>query len=914
MSLQVQSSRSLIFRKLVGAFFAVFALLIQPIVALNIPSAFAATTEEEVLSQDFATYNGNDGNAPTGWSFTNVGAYTTTSGGATPNALRLTKHSTDTFASAKVTYALGANQQSKSVSFSTLRNSAASTSTLTVKESSDGVTWTDAASYAGDTISNSLEQKSVQLQPYTQHIEFYYAKDTGNVLIDDVVVVANVDTTPPTAPVANVPSGSYVSAQTVTLSSTDADFGLKEIRYTTDGTTPTASSTLYSAPFAASNTQVVKAIAYDNAGNASAVSEYVYNIAPAATIWRQGFESDTTSWTPWGGGSVSRVQSRSNGIQSASELWHAQVNGSAYTNWGSYSGSFPTGGYYTEQDVYLDMAQSVGPAKQISFSSAINNTSATHRRDFVLHLTTSGATPGQWLVNASNNTPGTFTGPGVVSVNETGWYTIQHKFYDLGGGVLAVDVSLIRAVDGYVVKTWTLSDNSDIIGVTVGGNRYGWFVINDVSNLAIDNTRIGPAPQPTIIDTDGPTVTIDDPSSDGYVRSLDGSYKIAGTVSDGSGIGLDRMKIQIKDTTTDTVVVSPTLVTDYDNEDWSYDVSAGTFVHGHSYTITLNAYDAWNNRTTERRKISIDNVKPNVFRIDTPADYGSVSSSFTVTGKAFDNDSGIATVRYNVRNIDSFDGATSGAAVIPMTPVDTYDTASGDWSFEIVDLPGGYYRIAVQGIDEVGNSKARSIDVYVDTVGPVVELSDVSRNNNGTYTLLGSTNEQAMSVAVTINGGTTQYATINGLAWEYVTPQLGDGTYPVEIVAYDQLGNVSEVFNYNLVAFTPFTPVFEPTVDPIATSGGASSPSTLSTGVTFVPQVNRGVVTPADNQDDSGEVLGTSDTADEADDSEPAPAVEASEEGWKFWGMAWYWWVLLIGALGAAGWAGAKWYRARSEV
>ena len=64
----------------------------------------------------------------------------------------------------------------------------------------------------------------------------------------------------------------------------------------------------------------------------------------------------------------------------------------------------------------------------------------------------------------------------------------------------------------------------------------------------------------------------------------------------------------------------------------------------------------------------------------------------------------------------------------------------------------------------------------------------------------------------------------------------------------------------------------------------------------------------------NGEVLGTSDTAGEADDSEPAPAVEASEEGWKFWGMAWYWWVLLIGALGAAGWAGAKWYRARSEV
>lgn len=914
MSLQVQSSRSLISRKLVGAFFAVFALILQPLVALNVPSVFANTNIQILHSENFTNYDGSLATVPAGWTFTNVGFYTSTNGSSLPNSLKLVEGTGVMTASAKLNFPLAANQQSTQLTFNTLSNGASSGSVLSILESVDGATWTLAKSYAGTDISTTNETKTVSLKGDTQYIDFSYAKETGNIMIDNVTVTGVSDTTPPAAPVANVPSGSYVSAQTVTLSSTDADFGLKEIRYTTDGTTPTASSTLYSAPFAVSNTQVVKAIAYDNAGNASAVSEYVYNIAPAATIWKQGFESDTTSWTPWGGGSVSRVQSRSNGIQSASELWHAQVNGSAYTNWGSYSGSFPTGGYHTEQDVYLDMAQSVGPAKQISFSSAINNTSATHRRDFVLHLTTSGATPGQWLVNASNNTPGTFTGPGVVSVGETGWYTIQHKFYDLGGGVLAVDVSLIRAVDGYVVKTWTLSDSSDIIGVTVGGNRYGWFVINDVSNLAIDNTRIGPAPQPTIIDTDGPTVTIDDPSSDGYVRSLDGSYKIAGTVSDGSGVGLDRMKIQIKDTTTDTVVVSPTLVTDYDNEDWSYDVSAGTFVHGHSYTITLNAYDAWNNRTTERRKVTIDNVKPNVFRIDTPADYGSVSSSFTVTGKAFDNDSGIATVRYNVRNIDSFDGSTSGAAVIPMTPVDTYDTTSGDWTFEIVDLPGGYYRIAVQGIDEVGNSKARSIDVYVDTVGPVVELSDVSRNNNGTYTLLGSTNEQAMSVAVTINGGTTQYATINGLAWEYVTPQLGDGTYPVEIVAYDQLGNVSEVFNYNLVAFTPFTPVFEPTVDPIATSGGASSPGALSTGVTFVPQVNRGVVTPADNQDDSGEVLGTSDTADEADDSEPAPAVEASEEGWKFWGMAWYWWVLLIGALGAAGWAGAKWYRARSEV
>ena len=42
-----------------------------------------------------------------------------------------------------------------------------------------------------------------------------------------------------------------------------------------------------------------------------------------------------------------------------------------------------------------------------------------------------------------------------------------------------------------VLETWTLSDPSDIIGQTVGGNRYGWLVTNDFATLALDNvTRV----------------------------------------------------------------------------------------------------------------------------------------------------------------------------------------------------------------------------------------------------------------------------------------------------------------------------------------------------------------------------------------------------------------------------------------
>ena len=53
--------------------------------------------------------------------------------------------------------------------------------------------------------------------------------------------------------------------------------------------------------------------------------------------------------------------------------------------------------------------------------------------------------------------------------------------------------------------TWVRSDPTDIIGVTVGGNRYGWFVQNEFDGLAIDNSeRTG------IVSTPGCEIKIND--------------------------------------------------------------------------------------------------------------------------------------------------------------------------------------------------------------------------------------------------------------------------------------------------------------------------------------------------------------------------------------------------------------------
>jgi hypothetical protein len=83
-------------------------------------------------------------------------------------------------------------------------------------------------------------------------------------------------------PVFSVPSGTYTSTQTVTL--TDPSPGAS-IFYTLDGSIPTSSSTPYTAPITVAKTQTINAIAVAPglANSAIASAVYTINLAPAAT-------------------------------------------------------------------------------------------------------------------------------------------------------------------------------------------------------------------------------------------------------------------------------------------------------------------------------------------------------------------------------------------------------------------------------------------------------------------------------------------------------------------------------------------------------------------------------------------------------------------------------------------------------
>jgi len=96
-----------------------------------------------------------------------------------------------------------------------------------------------------------------------------------------VALAAGPGLTPVSAPTFSPDSGSYTTAQTVTISSSTTG---AEIYYTTDGSTPTSSSTKYTTSVSVGSTQTLKAIALKSGMTTSSVETRTYTIQPLATV------------------------------------------------------------------------------------------------------------------------------------------------------------------------------------------------------------------------------------------------------------------------------------------------------------------------------------------------------------------------------------------------------------------------------------------------------------------------------------------------------------------------------------------------------------------------------------------------------------------------------------------------------
>jgi hypothetical protein len=102
---------------------------------------------------------------------------------------------------------------------------------------------------------------------------------TGSVAQKFVTVATVASQTPAATPTFSPSAGTYVSAQTVTISDTTPS---ATIYYTTNGSTPSTSSPVYSGPFLVSSTATVQAIATAPGFTQSAVGSATYTITPPA--------------------------------------------------------------------------------------------------------------------------------------------------------------------------------------------------------------------------------------------------------------------------------------------------------------------------------------------------------------------------------------------------------------------------------------------------------------------------------------------------------------------------------------------------------------------------------------------------------------------------------------------------------
>lgn len=136
------------------------------------------------------------------------------------------------------------------------------------------------------TFSNATEITSIKIEGFTKRI---YVKSM-------TVNYGGTPTSTCATPTFNPAAGTYTQAQNVTISCATSDV---TIYYTTDGTEPTTSSSVYSEAISVNTTTTIKAMAAKADYNNSSVASATYTIVQPITGYVIDFEQEASLYTDW---------------------------------------------------------------------------------------------------------------------------------------------------------------------------------------------------------------------------------------------------------------------------------------------------------------------------------------------------------------------------------------------------------------------------------------------------------------------------------------------------------------------------------------------------------------------------------------------------------------------------------------
>jgi hypothetical protein len=510
-----------------------------------------------------------------------------------------------------------------------------------------------------------------------------------------------IDSTPPT--VAAAPTGgTYNSAQSVTLTCDDgAGSGCASIRYTTDGSTPTASSLQYTAALSISANTTLKFIGIDAAGNESSVHTETYVIDTAAP---------TVTASP-AGGTYNIVQSVTLTCNDGTGSGCASIR---YTT----DGSIPT----TSSPQYT-AALSITANTTLRFMGIDNagNQSTVATENYVID--TAAPTVTASPVGDRYNSAQTVT----LTCND-----------GTGSGC----ASIRYTTDG---STPTTSSPQYTAALSITANTTLKFIgIDNAGNQSTVSTET------YVIDTAAPTVT---------ASPAGGTYNSAQTVTltcdDGTGTGCASIRYTTDGST--PTASSPEYAT-------PISISANT-------TLQFIGIDNVGNPST---------VSTETYVIDTVAP--------TVTANPV---GGIYNAPRNV-TLTCNDGTGSGCASIRYTTDGSTPTASSPEYTSPISISVDT-TLKFIGIDNAGNQSSVSTEAYViDTSAPTVAATPVGGTYNSTQTVTLTCNDTSGSGCASIHY-TTDGSTPTASSPQYTTPLSISTNTTLKFIGIDISGNQSGV-------------------------------------------------------------------------------------------------------------------------